>query len=249
MTASTDSTPIDRLWPEPAKGLSDEDIVASLQSESPVLRVNFVSSVDGAATHDGLSGGLSDVADKRHFELLRRVCDVVLVGAGTVRKEGYGPMRVSDESVRWRVANGLPEHPVFAMVSGDLDLDPGSRIFTEAPVRPIVFTTSRGAEKSDGFANVADVVVAGTKHVPGKDIVAALHERTLLSVLCEGGPHLFGSMLADGVVDELFLTINPTLEAGDARRISAGDLADAAHLTLASTLVSGSTLLLRYRVA
>ncbi len=263
----TDPAPIDRLWPEPATELSDDDIVLSLLSDTPVLRVNFVSSVDGAVTHDGRSGGLSDAADKRHFELLRRVCDVVLVGAGTVRDEGYGAMRVSDESARWRVVNGLPEHPVFAIVSGALDLDPESDIFAKAPVRPIVFTTTRGAERASLFADVADVVVASTDvvagarevgrtalaertaEVHGPTIVAALHERSLLSVLCEGGPHLFGSLLADGAVDELFLTVNPTLEAGGAARIMAGELAEPAHLALASVLASGSTLLLRYGVA
>ncbi len=249
MANEKNAAPIDRLWPEPAQGLSDDEIVASLQLEESVMRVNFVSSVDGAVTHDGRSGGLSDEADKRHFELLRRVCDVVLVGAGTVRDEGYGPMRVSEESARWRVANGLPEHPVFAIVSGSLDLDPGSRIFTEAPVRPIVFTTSRGAGRATGFAKVADVVVAGVDGVPGADIVSALRERNLRSVLSEGGPQLFGSMLADGVVDELFLTVNPTLEAGGATRILAGELAEPTKLSLSSVLSSGSTLLLRYRRA
>lgn len=249
MVNDRNAAPIDRLWPEPAQGLSDDEIVASLQLEESVMRVNFVSSVDGAVTHDGRSGGLSDEADKRHFELLRRVCDVVLVGAGTVRDEGYGPMRVSEESARWRVANGLPEHPVFAIVSGSLDLDPGSRIFTEAPVRPIVFTTSRGAGRATGFAKVADVVVAGVDGVPGADIVSALRERNLRSVLSEGGPQLFGSMLADGVVDELFLTVNPTLEAGGATRILAGELAEPTKLSLSSVLSSGSTLLLRYRRA
>lgn len=248
MSSVTELASIDRLWPDAVSSLSDENIVASLQSDAPVLRVNFVSSVDGAVTHDGRSGGLSDEADKRHFELLRRVCDVVLVGAGTVRDEGYGPMRVSEESACWRVANGLPEHPVFALVSGSLDLDPESRIFTDAPVRPIIFTTSRGAHRAAAFADLADVVVAGTDRVPGPDIVSALHERSLRNVLCEGGPDLFGSMLADGVVDEFFLTVNPTLEAGDARRISAGELAEPAHLALASILSSDSTLLLRYRV-
>lgn len=261
-----------RLWPEQSGELSDDDIVASLATGSPVLRVNFVSSVDGAVTHDGRSGGLSDDADKRHFELLRRVCDVVLVGAGTVRDEGYGPMRVSEESARWRVANGLIEHPVFAIVSGSLDLDPGSDIFTDAPVRPIVFTSSRGAYRgAPMFEDVADVVVApaptaeevtadaaianvattpavaaGTVH--GPTIVTTLHERGLTSILCEGGPHLFGSLLADGVVDELFLTVSPRLESGDAMRIAAGELVEPARLTLESILSSHSTLLLRYRV-
>src|SRR6478752_9729815 len=71
------------------------------------VRVNFVASIDGAATDHGLSGGLSGQADKRVFDILRRLCDVVLVGAGTVRAEGYGPMRLDTASVRWRRANGL----------------------------------------------------------------------------------------------------------------------------------------------
>lgn len=256
MSSSTSNAHIDRLWPDASPALSDEEIVAGLMSDSPVLRVNFVSSVDGAVTHDGRSGGLSDDADKRHFELLRRVCDVVLVGAGTVRKEGYGAMRVSEESARWRLANGLNEHPVFAIVSGRLELDPESDIFTDAPVRPIVFTTEEGASSAAAFESVADVVVANNPadatpdagKVHGPTIVAALQERELRNVLCEGGPHLFGTLLADGVVDELFLTINPSLEAGDAMRITAGELTEPAQLALASVLASDSTLLLRYRV-
>jgi riboflavin biosynthesis pyrimidine reductase len=248
MSASEQAGAIRRLWPDPSGELGDAEIVASLRTDEPVLRVNFVSSVDGAVTHDGRSGGLSDEADKRHFELLRRVCGVVLVGAGTVRDEGYGPMRVSAESARWRVANGLPEHPVFAIVSGSLDLDPGSAIFTEAPVRPIVVTTTRApAARLARFEQVADVVVAGADGIDVSETVAALQGRGLRTVLCEGGPTLFGSLLAANAVDELFLTVSPTLEAGDARRITAGELAEPHRLALAGVLASGSTLLLRYR--
>ena len=107
---------IDRVWPDAASDLDDDALTEGIRE--PALRVNFVSSVDGAATRDGLSGGLGDAADRRYFELLRRVADVVLVGAGTVRAEGYGPMRVSDASVAWREAHGLTPHPVFAIVSG-----------------------------------------------------------------------------------------------------------------------------------
>ncbi len=80
------TTRIDRLWPDPAENLSDDELVAGLDHEG--VRVNFVSSIDGAATRDDRSGGLSGPADRRLFELLRRVCDVVVVGAGTVREEG-----------------------------------------------------------------------------------------------------------------------------------------------------------------
>ena len=225
---------IDRLWPDLAENLTDDELVADL---GPGLRVNFVSSIDGAATHEGRSGGLSGAADKRHFELLRRVCDVVMVGAGTVRDEGYGPMRVSATSERWRIEHGMPGHPVFAIVSGHLDLDESSRIFTEAPVRPII-VTSRPADR---FAAVADVIDAD---LPGA--VEQLRARGLTRILCEGGPSLFGSLLAVDAVDELCITIAPTLEAGDAPRISHGDIPEARGMRLGHVLRSGDTLLLRY---
>jgi riboflavin biosynthesis pyrimidine reductase len=237
------TTRIDRLWPRPAENLTDDDLVSD---RGPGVRVNFVSSIDGAATHDGLSGGLSGAADKRHFELLRRVCDVVLVGAGTVRDEGYGPMRVSPASARWRVEHGMPEHPVFAIVSGHLDLDENSRIFTEAPVRPIIVTGSR-ASGADRFTPVADVIATGTDHVDLPPALEQLRKRGLSSVLCEGGPSLFGALLAADAVDELCLTVSPTLEAGDSGRIAHGDLAEARGMALAQVLRSADTLLLRYR--
>lgn len=233
------TTRLDRVWPDPAENLSDDDILDA----SPALRVNFVSSIDGAATHDGLSGGLSDSADKRRFELLRRACDVVLVGAGTARAEGYGPMRVSEASARWRRSNGMPEHPVFALVSGRLDLDPASPIFTDAPVRPIVIT-ARGRETT---AFAADVIATGEERVDLADAVSLLRARGLTRILCEGGPSLFASLLAVDLVDELCLTIAPTLESGDSGRITHAEAPTPRGMHLARVLRSGDTLLLTYR--
>ena len=236
------TTRIDRLWPDPAEQLSDDDLVASLDREG--VRLNFISSIDGAATRDGLSGGLGGPADHRLFELLRRVADVVVVGAGTVRAEGYGPLRVSGPSVGWRVGHSRGEHPVFAIVTGSLDLDPASAIFTKAPVRPIIITTERATGRSR-FEQVADVVVAGSSQVDPALAVAALRERGLRRILCEGGPSLFGSFLAADAVDELCLTVAPSLEAGDAQRIANG-VTPPRDMGLATVLRSGDTLLLRY---
>lgn len=253
MTDRLDHVRIDRVLPEPAADLDDDALVAGLRGAGrsgaePVLRVNFVSSVDGSATHDGLSGGLSNEADKRYFELLRRMSDVVLVGAGTVRAEGYGALRVSDESVRWRLAHGLDEHPVFAIVSRSLDLD--AAIVSDAPVRPIVFTTE-GTQVPDALAG-AEVIAAGIDRVDGPRIVAALAERGHDTVLCEGGPRLFASLLDDDVVDELCLTVSPVLEGSPAQddgiRITSG-LTARRGLELVGILRSGSTLFLRYRRA
>lgn len=238
------SSRLDRLWPSPEADLGDEALVSALLSAAPVVRANFVSSVDGSATRNGLSGGLSNDADKRYFELLRRVSDVVLVGAGTVRTEGYGALRVSEESVGWRVAHGMSEHPVFAIVSRSLELD--RAIVDDAPVRPMVFTI-RGTVVPAWIERGADVVVAGDADAEGERIVAALATRGLDTVLCEGGPHLFAGLLNDDVVDELCLTVAPVLEGGgDGIRITSG-LAANHSLTLVSILRSRDTLLLRYR--
>lgn len=238
--------PLDALFPTPAPGLTDDELLAEL--DHPGLRVNFVSSTDGAVTRDGLSGGLSSEADKRLFGLLRRVADVVLVAAGTVRAEGYTAMRVDDPSAAWRLARGKPAHPVFAIASGRLDLDPESPIFTDAPTPPILLTTPAGSARAHLFAGHAEVVVAANEagdRIDGAAAVAALRARGFNRILCEGGPSFFGTLLASDAVDELCLTVEPTLEAGDARRIASG-AAVPRNIRLTRVLASGSTLLLRY---
>jgi len=237
---------IDRLWPEPVDDLSDDELIAPL---GPGLRVNFVESIDGAATVDGRSGGMSADADKRRFELLRRVADAVIVGAGTVRIEGYGPLRVSDASAHWRAAHGMTEHPVLVIVSGKLGLDPHSRIFTEARVRPIIVTSAGTADAAARarFEQAADLIAVGGDVVDLVAAVDALRARGLTRLLCEGGPSLFGSLLAADLVDELCLTIAPQLNSGDARRIVDGAHESPRAMRLIEVLGSGSDLLLRYR--
>ncbi|NQX10201.1 pyrimidine reductase family protein [Microbacteriaceae bacterium VKM Ac-2855] len=208
--------------------------------------MNFVSSIDGAATHDGLSGGLGGEADRRLFDLLRRLADVVLVAAGTVRTEGYGPMLLDEASAAWRIDAGLPAQPVFGIVSGSLELDPGDRIFAEAPVRPIVVTHGASpVERRDALAEVADVLVCGTEAVDPRLVVRELAGRGLPQVHCEGGPSLYGALLAADAVDELCLTVSPLIASGTAPRIATG--AGVLHPQyLAHVLSSEETLLLRY---
>jgi riboflavin biosynthesis pyrimidine reductase len=211
------------------------------------LRVNFISSVDGAATVNGTSGGLGGDADHRVFDLLRTLCDVVLVASGTVKAEKYGAMVLGPDSVTARTANGLKPQPVFAIVSGSLDLDPASEVFTKAPVRPIVFTVeSAPADRRAALSAVADVVPCGKDSLDPAAMVATLRDRGLGRIHCEGGPSLFATLLAADVVDELCLTVSPLLVGGDSDRIVHGGLASARAMSLAGILRSDSTLLLRY---
>jgi riboflavin biosynthesis pyrimidine reductase len=240
---------IAQAWPAPAAPLDDERLTERYAAGRAArsLRMNFVSSVDGAATAGGLSAGLSGAADKRVFDILRRLCDAVLVGAGTVRAEGYRAMRLDAAAVEWRRAHGLADHPVFAIVSGALQLDPGSPVFGEAPVRPVVVTLGASpSAKRAALSRVADVLICGGPRLDAGLMLGELAGRGLRQVLCEGGPTLFGALLEADCVDELCLTLSPQIEAGAARRIAAGAIPQARRMALRHALVSGSTLLLRY---
>ncbi|WP_432987226.1 pyrimidine reductase family protein [Dactylosporangium sp. CA-233914] len=211
----------------------------------PWLRLNFVSSLDGAGHVDGRSEPLSGPADKRVFGVLRMLCDALVVGAGTVREEGYHALRLDAGRRAWRAANGLPEYPVLVVVSARLDLDPGHRALAEAPVRPIVLTHA-GAEPGR-LAEVADIVAVGDGEVDLAAGIAALRERGLAHILSEGGPRLFGSLTAAGLVDELCLTLSPLLAGPGAGRITAGPGVDApTHLTLRHVLLDDGLLFLRH---
>ena len=239
----------------PETELSDEQLMAAyvwddsaVPTRRPFFRFNFVASADGAAALDGRSGGLGDGADHRVFELLRQTADVILVGAGTVRAEGYSGELLAPAGQLWRAGRGMASHPGLAIVSGSLDLDPDSALFREAPVRPLLLTAAAApAERRTALAGVADVVVAGERTVEPEQAARVLAGRGFHRVLCEGGPQLFGSFQAAGMVDELCLTVSPLLTPGTAPRITGGTPEIAPHrLNLVHVLRGGDTLLLRY---
>ncbi|MGE5290276.1 MAG: pyrimidine reductase family protein [Micromonosporaceae bacterium] len=212
------------------------------------LRASMVASVDGAATLKGLSGGLSAEEDRRLFHLLRGLADVVLVGAGTVRAEGYSPARPRDEWAGLRT--GRPPSPPIAVMTRMLDVDLSGPMFTEAPphARTIVVTTEAApARRRAEAARHADIVIAGTNHVDLPAAIAALSGRGLCRILAEGGPHLLGQLAAADLLDELCLTVSPLLVGGAAFRIMAGStLPSPRRLRLAHVLESGGSLFCRY---
>ncbi|WIB26354.1 pyrimidine reductase family protein [Curtobacterium sp. MCSS17_015] len=240
--------------PDSVADLSDDDLLAAYTdgaegaADGGWLRVNFVSSLDGSATAAGKSGSLGGPDDLRVFDLLRRVADVVLVAAGTVRDEGYGPMLLHDVDVAWRREHGLSDHPVFAIVTGSLGLDPASRVFTEAPVRPLVLTaTSADPERRRALEVVADVVSCGADTVDPVLVRTTLVERGLERVHCEGGPSFLGALVAADLVDELCLSIDPSLEGGAGGRIVRGSSPGLRSMCLAHVLRgAGDVLLTRY---
>jgi riboflavin-specific deaminase-like protein len=238
-----------RLFPDPGP-LDEAGLLEAyrLERDRPTIRVNFVSSLDGAVESGGYSRGLSNPVDQRLLQLLRVHADAVMVGAGTLRHEGYGAMRLRPDLVVRRRDLGLAEQPTLVVVSGALDLDPSHKTFAEAPVRPIVLTHAAApAERRASLEAVADFIITGES---GVDLAVAQDElawRGLTQILCEGGPHLFGSLLAAGLVDELCLTMSPLLTGAGAGRIVAGPgLSEPQPRRLVHLIESGDTLLTRY---
>lgn len=187
------------------------------------VRMNFVSSADGAVTLGDRSGALGGRTDRALMQVLRAMADVVVVGAGTVRAEGYGGLRVSADDVSWRRGRGLDDQPALAVVSGGLHLDPGDPVFADAARRPVLVTTDAAAAAHGAlFDPVATVIACGGDRVDLGEMLEVFAHRGWTQVLCEGGPHLFGALLAEGLVDEVCVTIAPRFVGGEAGRIVQG---------------------------
>ncbi len=224
-----------QLFPEPADPVEPLDVYRDLPvvAGRPAVRLNMIASVDGSTAVEGRSGGLGGPADRRVFAALRSLADVVLVAAGTVRAEHYGPA-------------ALP----IAVVSGSLQLEWDSPFFTAADRRPLVVTHRRApADEAMRASKVADVVVAGETRVDFVRAVELLGERGFRHVLAEGGPSLNGALAGAGVLDEVCLTVAPVLVSGEAKRIVAGPaVAPPPLLALRSACEEAGYLFLRYRL-
>ncbi|WP_433368221.1 pyrimidine reductase family protein [Actinoplanes sp. CA-142083] len=214
------------------------------RNAEPTLRVNFIASVDGAVTVDGLSAGLQGPGDKEIFDALRMVCDALIVGAGTVRQEKYDALRLTPAARAWRKNRDLPEFPLMVVVSRSLDFDLDQLIFSDAPIRPIILTHRQAG--LDRFAPVAEVIAVGDGEIDLAAGIAALHSRGATQLLCEGGPALFGSLIAQDLVTELCLTVSPLLVGGGPGRIATGAPGVAREMSLRHVLSREDMLFLRY---
>jgi riboflavin biosynthesis pyrimidine reductase len=190
------------------------------------VRANFVSTLDGAATGDnGRSSSINTGADRDVFGLLRALADVILIGAGTARIEKY--RRATVRAPWLALREGRPGHPTMAIVSRSGDIPPLLQEAREDAGDVLLVTCSRAGNKTIDLAREAlgedQVIVEGQQSV---DLAAALDTlalRGMRRILCEGGPHLMRDLTASGRLDELCLTLAPTVVAGSHTRITAGD--------------------------
>ena len=239
-----------RLLPDPGP-VDDAGLVEAYRlPPGRSLRVNFIASLDGAITVDGVSEGLGSPGDRRIFRVLRALADVVLVGHGTAAAEGYRPIAADSAVGRLRASLGRPATAPIAVVSRRASLDPHGPLVADA-VSPTVLVTCAAADPGRRAA-LADagvtVLVCGDDDV---DLPRALDRLAVLGheqVLCEGGPQLFRAALRAGVVDDLALSVSPMLVGAAEARLLGEELADRIPLGLRQVLEEDGMLFTRYDV-
>lgn len=201
------------------------------------VRANMIASLDGGAAADGKAGGLAGAGDRALFALMRHAADVILVGATTVRVENYSGAQLPVAERQARQARGQAEVPPIAVVTRSGDLDPDARLFTRTEVPPLILTCSRSVEDTrrrlGAVAEVIDASGPDPDSVHAATVLNLFAERHLPRVLTEGGPSFLGELIADGLLDELCLTVAPILVGGRAPRIATA--ADQVHTAMRRT--------------
>jgi riboflavin-specific deaminase-like protein len=217
------------------------------REERPLVAINFVATVDGRATIAGRSGPIGSETDTEMLGRLRCRFDAVMIGAGTMRAERYGRLASKEVTRKRREAIGLDPNPLMVIVSGRLDLPWDAPLFTAGEGRVLLFTASEAeppetptpiqVQRHEGAVNLAEA------------LAQLRREHGVRALICEGGPHLHEQLQADGLVDELFLTIAPKLSGGEAPRILEGPLPGVVDLELAWLLEEDGEIFARYRRA
>lgn len=213
---------IRRLLPSPGEIELPEQL-ESFYELPPVrhLRADFVVSLDGAAEIEGRSGPLGAPADREAFMAMRAVADAVMVGAGTVRVEHYGTVKLHAEVQDRRQRRGQTRLPPLVLVSRRGLLDPGAKLFAQGEP-PILLTTRNALQEHPELREVADAVDCGAEEVDLGFALDHLARRGMQRILCEGGPTLLNSLIAASLVDEMCVTISPLIAGPQRLHLSGG---------------------------
>ena len=245
-------SPLRRLLPDPG-GTTVGELLADYApgdrapAERPFLFTNFALTVDGHATIDGRSGAIGSDTDTAMLVGLRTHPDAVMIGAGTLRAEGYGRVVADPAKRELRTSRGLSPDPLVIVVSNRLAIPWDAPLFTDGAGEVLIFTAS--GDEAPSTATPVEIV----RHPSRVDLVALLAElrtdRGIRSLLCEGGPTLHGELLAAGLVDELFVTRSPRLAGGAGPGLAEGLEAHTRELELRWLCESDGELYARYAAA
>ncbi len=227
----------------------DLDLAALAESyaypliDRPWLRTNFVSTLDGAAADvDGRSGSLGGDADTQVFALLRSLADVILVGAGTARAEGYQAVRADEIDGTLRARLRLSPIPPIAVVSKSLDIPAGLLV----PGQFVITTADAPPAQLAALGEAVEVIAVGTGQIDWPQVFKRFGALGLRRLLCEGGPALHGQLAELDLIDELCLSIAPVMAAGSAARIAHGEVTVNHPMQLGHSIAIEDLLLTRW---
>jgi riboflavin-specific deaminase-like protein len=218
------------------------------------VTVNMAVSVDGRITTRAREHfALGSEYDRRLMDELRARADAVIVGAGTVRHDGW-PMVIRYPDLRAkRIARKRMPNPVNVVLTRALDLPVGARFFRSPDTERIVFTTRQApAARVKRFLRVAEVVVLPGRTISPAAVVSHLRARGLRNLLVEGGGETHFAFAKAGLVDRLYVTVTPRLIGGTGAPSlldGKGFLArEHLRLELESLRRKGDEVFLRYKV-
>lgn len=165
------------------------------------VRAAMIMTLFGAFGRAGTSGPLGNDTDSELLQSLRAWADVILVSAGTVRAEDYGP---SDTPL--------------AILTRSFDVDPGLGIFRGTPPlvlapEPSLIDDSVAHARTQLESAGATIVGVGSGSAP--EVVATLHARGYQRIACEGGPSVYADMIAHDQLDIVHLTLEPSAAHSD----------------------------------
>jgi riboflavin-specific deaminase-like protein len=242
----------DRLQPagDPVEApalIAEARLADRAPADRPYLFMNFVATLGGRAAFDGHTQALGSDADLDMLLTLRAAAEAVLIGSGTLRAEGYARLVRSEERRAGRREAGLREDPTAVLISRSLDLPWERAGLFKAPEQPVIVYTSSDKDPPEV---AAPVEIVRLEEATPAAALADLRRRGVRALLSEGGPRLHRSLLAAGLVDELFLTMTPLLTGDELQPtiVAGGKLVEPLSLDLVWLLRSGPELFARYRI-
>lgn len=222
------------------------DLGALAPDDRPYVVCNFVSSADGKATAQGKTALLGGDGDRAMFHLLRTQADAILAGTTTLRVERYGVLTKNDELAQIRRREGRDPQPLAVVISRSGTIPFEIPLFADARARVAVYAPP-ATVIPDCEADVQLHALPGGAGELTAVLRSLRRDHDVRSLLCEGGPALFDAMLAEDLVDELFLTLSPALVGGQELGITTGpELAELRPLRLIWALERDGHLFLRY---
>ena len=235
------------VFPAPPRTLDAEDLLAAYPwpDEGRWVRAMMVTTLDGAAAGpDGLSGSISSPVDGQVFDSVRRLADAVLIGAGTLRAEQYGPMRSVEADAERRRKAGQAPAPQLTVVSGSLDLPWDLPVWSGSTLTPLVLTGPSPDAVALELAQRHTTVLTCADLEPAT-LLDALTDRGLRRIVCEGGPSLLEAVVKADLLDEADITLSPVF-AGTSKTPRTSGLAEVARFEIAHLIAAESYLMARY---